>query len=185
MRRPEASRWRSSSITSFSRVRLLTRANSMTSSIGLVRNSSAPASSPAMRSARPSRAVTSTTGIWRVAGSSFSRRQTSKPSMPGIITSSSTMSGCFGAAIARAVGPSVGGEHVVVFRRAAWPAAGGRWPRCRRRPGCAPVMRRYPRRLQDTSGRCRGNGRPRSAWRYRPRSRRRGCAPRRPSWRRR
>ena len=107
MRRPEASRSRSSSITSFRRVRDFTRANSTTSSIGLVRNSSAPASRPAIRSERPSSAVTSTTGIWRVAGSSFSRRHTWNPSMPGIITSSRMMSGFSAAAMARAVTPSV------------------------------------------------------------------------------
>jgi len=42
----------------------------------------------------------------RVAESSFSRRQTSKPSMPGIITSSSTRSGFSSAAMASAVAPS-------------------------------------------------------------------------------
>ena len=110
MRRPEASRWRSSSITSLKRVRLRTRANSMTSSIGLVRKSEAPDSRPWMRSPRPSSAVISTTGMWRVTGSSLSFRQTVKPSMPGIMTSSRIMSGRSRAAMARAVGPSIAVE---------------------------------------------------------------------------
>ena len=93
-------------MTSFSRVRLRTRANSATSSIGLVRKSSAPAFRPVSRSWRPSSAVTSTMGMWRVLASAFSRRQTSKPSMPGIITSSRMMSGWVSAAAVSAAGPS-------------------------------------------------------------------------------
>ncbi len=107
MRRPEASRWRSSSMTSFSRVSERTRARSDTSSMGLVRKSSAPASSPVSRSRRPSSAVTMTTGMWRVAGSARSLRHTSKPSMPGIITSRRMMSGRSSTALFRAPGPSL------------------------------------------------------------------------------
>ena len=105
IRRPEASRWRSSSITSFRRVSERTRANSVTSSIGLVRKSSAPASSPVSRSRRPSSAVTITTGMWRVAVSARSLRHTSKPSISGIITSSRMMSGLSSTAALSASGP--------------------------------------------------------------------------------
>jgi hypothetical protein len=45
-----------------------------------------------MRSDTWSSAVIITTGMCAVAGSAFSRRHTSKPSMSGIITSSSTTS---------------------------------------------------------------------------------------------
>src|SRR6185437_3806201 len=65
---------------------------SATSMTGLVRKSSAPASKPFTRSEGWSSAVTITTGIWWVSGLALSLRQTSKPSMSGIITSSSTMS---------------------------------------------------------------------------------------------
>ncbi|MNT13897.1 hypothetical protein D3C72_1488800 [compost metagenome] len=105
-RRPLSSRSRSSSMTIFSRVRLLTRAIRITSSSGLVRKSSAPASSPRIRSCRPSSAVTSTTGICRVFGSSLRRRQVSNPSMPGIMTSSRIRSGCSAMARLMAVSPS-------------------------------------------------------------------------------
>ena len=55
------------------------------------------------------------TSVSRVSGSALSARQTSKPSMPGIITSSSIRSGCARRAISSAVGPSF--------------AARMRWPR--------------------------------------------------------
>ncbi len=89
----------------FSRMRLRTRAMSATSSIGFVRKSSAPASSPATRSAGWSSAVTMTTGIWAVSGSPLMRLQTSSPSICGIITSRSTMSHSFACTIARPAGP--------------------------------------------------------------------------------
>src|SRR5580693_3308540 len=85
-------RMRSSSETILSRVNERTRAISTSSGIGLVRKSSAPASSPRTLSEGWSSAVTMTTGIWCVAGLVFSRRHTSKPSMSGIITSSRTRS---------------------------------------------------------------------------------------------
>ena len=85
-------RMRSSSVTILSRASERTRAISASSGIGLVRKSSAPASSPRTRSAVWSSAVTITTGMWCVAGLLFSRRQTSNPSMSGIITSSRTRS---------------------------------------------------------------------------------------------
>ena len=84
-----------SSISSFSvlrRARFLTRVIRAMSSTGLVRKSSAPASSPCTLSEAWSSAVTMTTGTCRVLGALLMRRQTSKPSMPGIITSSSTTS---------------------------------------------------------------------------------------------
>ena len=48
-----------------------------------------------------------TMGMAAVSGAAFSRRATSKPSMPGIIASSSTMSGRAWWARAMALGPSV------------------------------------------------------------------------------
>ena len=73
--------------------RLRTRANRAVSSMGFVRKSSAPAFEAASTCpAGWSRAVTITTGRWRVVvGLLLRRRQTSNPSMPGIITSSRTM----------------------------------------------------------------------------------------------
>src|SRR3546814_7996011 len=47
-----------------------------------------------------------TTGIWVQRGSALIRRQTSKPVIPGIITSSSTMSGGSLSIAASADGPS-------------------------------------------------------------------------------
>src|SRR5947199_1497682 len=85
-------RMRSSSVIIFNRVRERTRAISTTSDTGLVRKSSAPASSPRTRSAGLSSAVIMTTGMKCVAGLDFSRRHTSKPSISGIITSSRMMS---------------------------------------------------------------------------------------------
>src|SRR5664279_1876316 len=75
------------------------------SDTGLVRKSSAPASRPRTRSAGLSSAVTITTGMKCVAGFDFSRRQTSKPSMSGIITSSRMMSHSARAQIASASAP--------------------------------------------------------------------------------
>ncbi len=83
----------SSSTIIFMRVSEATRLSSASSSKGLDRKSSAPISRPLTRSARLSSAVTITTGMCAVAGASFSRRQTSKPSIPGNMTSSSTRSG--------------------------------------------------------------------------------------------
>src|SRR6266478_5027364 len=85
-------RRRSSSVIIFRRVSERTRAISTMSDTGLVRKSSAPASRPRTRSAGLSSAVTMTTGMKWVAGLDLSRRQTSKPSMSGIITSSRMMS---------------------------------------------------------------------------------------------
>src|SRR5207247_457535 len=61
-----------------------TRARSSGWLIGLVRKSSAPASSPLTRSSDGSRAVTITTGRSPVSGVSRIRRQTSYPLVPGI-----------------------------------------------------------------------------------------------------
>src|ERR1700710_349251 len=85
-------RMRSSSVIIFNRVSERTRAISTTSDTGLVRKSSAPASRPRTRSDGLSSAVTITTGMKCVAGLDFRRRQTSKPSMSGIMTSSRMMS---------------------------------------------------------------------------------------------
>jgi hypothetical protein len=49
--------------------------------------------------------VTITTGMWCVFGPDLSRRHTSKPSISGIITSSSTMSHCARSQIASASAP--------------------------------------------------------------------------------
>src|SRR5712671_2107341 len=98
-------RMRSSSVIIFNRVSERTRALSTTSDTGLVRKSSAPASSPRTRSAGLSSAVTITTGMKCVAGLAFRRRQTSKPSMSGIITSSRMMSHSARAQIASASAP--------------------------------------------------------------------------------
>ncbi len=67
--------------------------------------SSAPASRPRTQSSVPSSEVTITTGTPRIAGISRMRRQTSKPSMPGITTSSSTRSGACAATRASAASP--------------------------------------------------------------------------------
>src|SRR5437588_686274 len=85
-------RMRSSSVIIFNRVSERTRAIKTTSDTGLVRKSSAPASSPRTRSAGLSSAVIITRGMKWVAGLDLRRRQTSKPSMSGIITSSRMMS---------------------------------------------------------------------------------------------
>ena len=97
---------RSSSITIFSRVSERTRANSS----DVVDRLGQEIVGAGLQAARPGRRggparSPCTTGMWWVAGSSFSRRQTSKPSMPGIITSSRTMSGIRRAAIASASAP--------------------------------------------------------------------------------
>src|SRR3954470_2096344 len=98
-------RMRNSSVIILSRVSERTRAISTTSDTGFVRKSSAPASSPRTRSAGLSSAVTMTTGMKCVAGLALSRRQTSKPSMSGIITSSRMMSHSARAQIASASAP--------------------------------------------------------------------------------
>src|SRR5216684_781887 len=93
-KRPQtSSRSCSSSIIRLRRTSERTRAKSAMSLTGLVRKSSAPASSPVSRSAASDRAVTMTTGICAVVGSALSRRQTSKPSISGIMTSRRTRSG--------------------------------------------------------------------------------------------
>ena len=61
--REVTARMRSSSVTILSRASERTRAISASSGIGLVRKSSAPASSPRTRSEGWSRAVTMTTGM--------------------------------------------------------------------------------------------------------------------------
>src|ERR1700716_1729040 len=98
-------RMRRSSVIIFSRVSERTRAISTTSDTGLVRKSSAPASRPRTRSDGLSSAVTMTTGMKWVAGFDFSRRQTSNPSMSGIITSSRIMSHSARAQISSASAP--------------------------------------------------------------------------------
>src|SRR4051794_21752666 len=98
-------RMRNSSVIIFSRVSDRTRAISTTSDTGLVRKSSAPASSPRTRSAGLSSAVTITTGMKCVDGLDFRRRHTPKPSMSGIITSSRMMSHSARAEIASASAP--------------------------------------------------------------------------------
>src|SRR5712692_826188 len=103
--REVSARMRNSSVTSLRRVSERTRAIRAMSETGLVRKSSAPASSPRTRSDGWSSAVTITTGMWWVAGLALSRRHTSKPSMSGIITSSSTMSHCPRSQIASASAP--------------------------------------------------------------------------------
>ncbi len=67
----------SSSTIIFMRVSEATRLSNARSSNGLVRKSSAPISSPRTRSSRPSSAVSMTTGMYAVALSFLSRRQTS------------------------------------------------------------------------------------------------------------
>src|ERR1700757_2348160 len=99
------SRTRSSSIIRFSRTSERTRANSATSFTGLVRKSSAPASRPRRRLAVSDSAVTMTTGTSRVRRLAFSWRQTSNPSIRGIMTSRRITSGISVSAISRAVGP--------------------------------------------------------------------------------
>ena len=66
--REVTARMRSSSVTIFSRTSERTRASSARSETGLVRKSSAPASSPRTRSDGWSSAVTMTTGMWWVTG---------------------------------------------------------------------------------------------------------------------
>ena len=62
--------------------------------------------------------MTITTGKCAVLGLSLMRRQTSKPSMPGIITSSSTMSGMvLRRSCASALQPVEGGDDLEIFGR--------------------------------------------------------------------
>ena len=112
-----SARIRSSSVIIFRRASERTRAISATSDTGLVRKSSAPASSPRTRSDGWSSAVTMTTGMWCVAGLLLRRRQTSKPSMSGIITSSRTMSHSALAQIASASAPLIAVDDVEIFGR--------------------------------------------------------------------
>ena len=57
------------------------------------------------------------TGMCCVRGSDFSRRQTSKPSMPGIITSSRITSARSRAQICERLGPAPRGAHLEIFGR--------------------------------------------------------------------
>src|SRR6185437_7871232 len=84
-----------------------TRAKSAISLTGLERKSSAPASSPRTRSAASVSAVTITTGMSVVRASALSRRQTSNPSMRGIMTSSRMRSGRSSWAMRNAPSPSL------------------------------------------------------------------------------
>src|SRR5215469_3274524 len=84
-----------------------TRAKSAMSLTGLERKSSAPDSSPRTRSAASVSAVTITTGMSDVRASALSRRQTSNPSMRGIMTSSRMRSGRSSWAIRSALSPSL------------------------------------------------------------------------------
>ena len=81
------------------------RATSSRSSTGLVSMSSAPCSSAFTRLSTPCSAVMTTTGTSRVASRSRRARHTAKPSMIGIITSSSTRSGGVARAFSRASAP--------------------------------------------------------------------------------
>src|SRR5271169_466204 len=83
-----------------------TRAMSARPLNGLVTKSSAPASKPFTRSSTSERAVTMMTGMCSVAGSDLMRRQTSKPSISGSITSSKMMSGFSASIFASASNPS-------------------------------------------------------------------------------
>ena len=74
MLRVVAARSRNSSVSIFSRTRLFTRVISCRSFTGLVRKSSAPASSPRTRSSASLSAVTITTGMWAVRVSLLIRR---------------------------------------------------------------------------------------------------------------
>src|SRR6516162_4294459 len=104
--RPQiSSRKRHSSIIRFSRASERTRAKRAMSFTGLVRKSSAPTSSPRRRLATSDRAVTMTTGTSAVRGLAFNCWQTSKPFMPGIITSRRITSGSSLSAICKALRP--------------------------------------------------------------------------------
>ena len=83
-----------------------TRAESAAWSTGLVRYSSAPASSPATMSFASVMAVTRMIGVNEAPCAAFSRRQTVMPSSFGIITSSRIRSGCASPATASASSPS-------------------------------------------------------------------------------
>ena len=82
-----------------------TRATSAAWSMGLVRYSSAPALSPVTTSCESVRAVTMMIGTNPNVESPFNRRQTSKPSIFGIMTSSRTTSGATSRATASALSP--------------------------------------------------------------------------------
>ena len=83
-----------------------TRARSSGSLNGFEMKSSAPTSRPLMRLLVSASAVTSTTGIRRVVGSSLMQRQASKPSSLGIRTSIKMTSGCSTAIASSASWPS-------------------------------------------------------------------------------
>ena len=118
LKRPyTSSRWRHSSIMRRSRTSERTRAKSAMSLTGLVRKSSAPASSPRTRSDVSDSAVTITTGMSAVASSAFRRRHTSKPSSFGIMTSSRMRSGRSSGRDLQGGIAVVRGQHVEVFGR--------------------------------------------------------------------
>ena len=110
-----AARLRNSSIENLSRASDRTRAISAISSTGLVRKSSAPASRPRTRSAGRSSAVTRMIGRWAVSGAALNRRQTSKPSMPGIITSRRTMIAAAHFADRNCIGAIRRRQHLEIF----------------------------------------------------------------------
>jgi len=83
----------SSSVYCFSRSSDRVLASNSLKSIGLLRKSSAPALMPLMRSPVAESPVIRTTGVRRVAGVALIRRQTSKPSTPGITISRRIRSG--------------------------------------------------------------------------------------------
>ncbi len=173
-------RMRSSSVIIFRRVSERTRAISTTSDTGLVRKSSAPASSPRTRSDGESSAVTITTGMKCVAGLDFSRRQTSKPSMSGIMTSSRMMSHSARAQIASASAPlqAVTTSKYSADRRASSSLTlAGTSSTTRIRADIANSLPdKPPNGFDELADRDRLTA-------DTPRSRPRGCAPRRPSWR--
>ena len=94
------------SCSCFSRSTALTRATSAIWSIGLVRYSSAPASSPATTSLESALAVHRMIGMNGIVASLLSRLQTSMPSIFGIMMSSRIRSGSCSLAAASASSPS-------------------------------------------------------------------------------
>ncbi len=88
---------------------------------------------PLNRSDGWSSAVTMTTGRCCVAGSALIRRQASKPSMPGIMTSSRTTSTRSRARTSRASAPLMAVKHFKILGLTAGLRAASRWRECRRR----------------------------------------------------
>ena len=122
---------------------------------GLARKSSAPASSAATMSSIEVWAVITITGRVAVSGSARSRRQISKPSMPGSDRSSSTICGAYSTIARRPISPLPSrGCHSRRARgrasaaraasaRPRSPARARRWPQ-RWRESAMPVFRRLP-----------------------------------------